>query len=83
MIYFPFELVKIYQQERIEKADHYRLLEQIRAGEPDLPSYLFSKMSSFSVCLGLKLKKSFKQTLAILTQVEVRFEGWLRNRWIH
>jgi hypothetical protein len=83
MIYFPFELVKLCQQERIEEAEHYRLLKQTRAGQPGLPSHHFSKISRFSVCLGLKLKKQFKQTLAILTQVEVRFEGWLRNRWIH
>lgn len=80
MIYFPFELSKIYERERIEEAEHCRLLQQIRAGEP---GYLSSGLTYLPRCLWWQLKKQFKQTLAALTKVEVRLEGWLRNRLSH
>jgi hypothetical protein len=60
MIYFPFELVKKYEHERIKEAEHYWQLKQIRAGEPSPPAHLFAKISKFSVCLGRKLKKQYQ-----------------------
>jgi len=83
MIFFPFELVKLYQQERIDEAEHYRQLERIRAGQPRLPAHLFSKISDFLVNIGRKLKAQFKQILAAVTKVEEIFEDWFTYWLLH
>ena len=83
MIFFPYELVRIYQQERIAKAEHYWQLEQIRAGQPRLPAHPFPKISDFLVAIGRKLKAQFKQSLAVLTKVEGMFEDWFKYWLLH
>jgi hypothetical protein len=83
MIYFPYELAKLYEQERIEEAEHCWQIKQIKAGKLKLTDHLFSNIHHILMCSGRKLKKQGGRVLAALTKVEVRFEGWLRNRWIH
>jgi hypothetical protein len=67
MIFFPFELVKIYVQERIDEAEHYRQIQQIRANQSSLSDYLFSKINQVLVWADWRLKKQFKQIMLVLT----------------
>lgn len=57
MLYNSFELAKIYQQERLEAAERYRLLKEIQTDEPSLRDRLLSKLGDILICCGTTLKQ--------------------------